>query len=115
VNDEFRIEERAGEPPIVAVFGELDLATAPDLRDCLRAVVAGGQSTIVVDLLGVTFVDSTALGIMVSALKRCRELGGSLHVVIADPRILKVFEITGLTQVFTITDAPPVQNPPAGS
>ena len=53
------------------------------------------------DLLGVTFLDSTALGVLVGALKRCRELGGDLHVVVADPRIVKIFEITGLTNVFT--------------
>jgi len=57
----------------------------------------------VVDLLGVTFLDSTALGVLVGALKRCREAGGDLRLVIAEPRILKVFEITGLTEVFTIT------------
>ena len=57
------------------------------------------------DLLGVTFLDSTALGVLVGALKRCRELGGELHVVVADPRIMKIFEITGLTSVFTIADS----------
>jgi anti-anti-sigma factor len=41
----------------------------------------------------------------VGALKRCRELGGELHVVVADPRIVKIFEITGLTSVFTIADS----------
>ena len=59
----------------------------------------------VLDLLAVTFLDSTALGVLVGALKRCRELGGELHVVVTDPRIMKIFEITGLTKVFPIADS----------
>ncbi len=80
-------------------------------RDCSTAAGVparshrAGEATVVLDLLGVTFLDSTALGVLVGALKRCRELGGELHVVVADPRIVKIFEITGLTSVFTIADS----------
>ena len=81
------------------------MATAPQLRECLQRVIAQGEPTIVLDLLGVTFLDSTALGVLVGALKRCREAGGDLHIVVADPRIMKIFEITGLTNVFTIVDS----------
>jgi anti-sigma B factor antagonist len=103
VDQDFQIGERAGvTPPVIAVSGEIDVATAPQLRECLHHVIARGESTVVLDLLGVTFLDSTALGVLVGALKRCRELGGDLHLVVADPRIMKIFEITGLTNVFTI-------------
>lgn len=103
MDQEFHIEERAGTaPPVIAVSGEIDVATAPQLRECLHRVIAQGDSTIDLDLLGVTFLDSTALGVLVGALKRCREVGGDLHLVVADPRIVKIFEITGLTNVFTI-------------
>jgi anti-sigma B factor antagonist len=106
VDQEFHIEERAGtHPRVVAVSGEIDVATAPQLRECLHGVIAQGEATVVLDLLGVTFLDSTALGVLVGALKRCRELGGELHVVVADSRIVKIFEITGLTSVFTIADS----------
>jgi anti-sigma B factor antagonist len=106
VDQEFEIAERADTaPPVIAVRGEIDVATAPQLRECLQRVIAHGESTIVLDLLGVTFLDSTALGVMVGALKRCREAGGDLHIVVADPRIMKIFEITGLTNVFTIADS----------
>jgi anti-sigma B factor antagonist len=108
VDQEFQIEEQADAvPPVIAVSGEIDVATAPQLRECLHRVIAQGDSTIVLDLLGVTFLDSTALGVLVGALKRCREVGGDLHIVVADPRIMKIFEITGLTNVFTI--APSLQ------
>ena len=53
------------------------------------------------DLLEVSFLDSTALGVLVGGLKRCRELGGDMRVVVVGPRIIKIFEITGLTNVFT--------------
>ena len=106
MEQEFRCEEREGDPfPIVAVAGEIDVATAPQLRECLHRVIAKGAATVVVDLLDVTFLDSTALGVLVGALKRCRELGGDLHVVVTDPRIVKIFEITGLTKVFPIADS----------
>ena len=106
MEQDFHIERRAGSaPPVIAVQGEIDVATAPQLRECLHDVIAGGEATIFLDLLEVTFLDSTALGVLVGALKRCRELGGELHVVVADPRIVKIFEITGLTSVFTIADS----------
>lgn len=88
--------------PVVVASGEIDVATAPPLRDRLQSLTTAGKSTVVVDLLGVTFLDSTALGVLVGALKRCREAGGDLPLVITEPRILKVFEITGLTGVFAI-------------
>ena len=64
--------------------------------------VPATTAVVVVDLLGVTFMDSTALGVLISALKRCRDLGGTMRIVVSDPRVLKVFEITGLTELFSI-------------
>jgi anti-sigma B factor antagonist len=95
-------EEEIDGVPVVSVAGEIDVATAPQLRDRLQARVASGNSTVIVDLLGVTFLDSTALGVLVGALKQCREAGGDLRLVIAESRTLKIFEITGLTEVFSI-------------
>ena len=83
--------------------GEVDVPTAPQLRERLQRVLADGASTVVLDLLGVTFLDSTPLGTVVGAHKRCREVGGELRAV-ADPRLVKIFEITGLTEVLSITD-----------
>jgi anti-sigma B factor antagonist len=102
----FKIEdEEIDGVPVVSASGEIDVATAPPLRDRLQALTTSGKSTVVVDLLGVTFLDSTALGVLVGALKRCREGGGDLPLVIEEPRILKVFEITGLTGVFPIFES----------
>jgi anti-sigma B factor antagonist len=106
MEQEFHIGERVDEGvPIITVVGEIDVATAPQLRESLHRLITQGQATVVLDLLGVTFLDSTALGVLVGALKRCRELGGELHVVVADARIRKIFEITGLDKVFPIAEA----------
>lgn len=85
---------------ILAVSGEVDVATAPRLREVLIDLVNKGQHRIVVDLGGVDFLDSTGLGVLVGALKRVRTHDGELALVCAEPRILKIFEITGLTKVF---------------
>ena len=106
MEQEFRIEDRMdGGRSVITVVGEIDVATAPQLRESLHAVIAQGQATVVLDLLGVTFLDSTALGVLVGGLKRCRELGGELYIVVTDARLRKIFEITGLNKVFPIVDA----------
>jgi anti-sigma B factor antagonist len=86
---------------LITVNGEIDIATAPALRAELASPHMG--STVIVDLTGVTFLDSTALGVLVSARKTCREVGADFRLVLSEPRILKVFEITGLTSVFSIS------------
>jgi len=106
MEQEFHIAERLDRGvPVISVGGEIDVATAPQLRESLHLAITPEQSSVVVDLLNVTFLDSTALGVLVGALKRCREFGGELHVVVNDARIVKIFEITGLTKVFPIVDS----------
>jgi anti-sigma B factor antagonist len=87
---------------VLQVGGEIDVATAPRLREQLIKLVNDQRFSIVVDLEGVDFIDSTGLGVLVGALKRVRTNEGDLALVCTGPRILKVFEITGLTKVFTI-------------
>ncbi|MCU1454470.1 MAG: anti-sigma factor antagonist [Acidimicrobiales bacterium] len=87
---------------VLAVGGEIDVATAPRLREQLITLVNDGHHRIVVDLGSVDFLDSTGLGVLVGALKRVRTHDGDLALVCDEPRILKVFEITGLTKVFAM-------------
>jgi anti-sigma B factor antagonist len=89
---------------VLAVSGEVDVYTAPRLRERLVDLVSQGHRQIVVDLEGVDFLDSTGLGVLVGGLKRLRSHGGDLSLVCTQARILKVFEITGLTTVFSIAD-----------
>ncbi len=90
---------------VLSVSGEVDVATVPRLREQLHGLVAQGRTKIVVDLDGVDFLDSTGLGVLVGALKRVRaDDEGVLHLVCTQPRIRKVFEVTGLTKVFSLFD-----------
>ncbi len=94
-------EERAG-IPVVRAFGEIDVASAPILREQLEAALEGGASTVIVDLLDVTFLDSTGLGVLVGAMSGCQGRNGTLRLVVGERRILKVLEITGLRAVFPL-------------
>ncbi len=86
----------------IAVSGEVDVATAPVLREQLYEAVDGSDGTVIVDLLAVTFLDSTALGVLIGARERGEALGRSLRLVLKEPRLVKIFEITGLTELFEI-------------
>ncbi|HET6949000.1 MAG TPA: STAS domain-containing protein [Acidimicrobiales bacterium] len=81
---------------VVSAYGELDVATSPELREVFVRLVGEGATRLVLDLEGVDFVDSTGLGTIVSALKRARTHGGDLRLVCTQPRIARLFEITGL-------------------
>ena len=86
---------------VVRVIGELDLATAPQLGQVLTDLTGHGIH-VTVDLSGMAFIDSTGVSALVSGLKRLREAGGDMALVSPRASALKVFEITGLTNVFTI-------------
>ncbi len=101
---EFALTESAleGDRHVVAVRGEIDLFTAPELKQRLTDAIERDKTRIVVDLTETTFLDSTALGVLIGAVKRLRTRGGGLVIVNVDTNIAKTFEITGLDQVFTI-------------
>lgn len=92
----------SGVRTVVHVTGEIDVYTAPVLREELATLVDGGHVDLVVDLTGVPFMDSTGLGVLVGALKKVKTHGGELRLVIDQEKVLKVFRITALTQVFPI-------------
>jgi anti-sigma B factor antagonist len=91
-----------GDRTVVVVGGEIDVYTAPKLREQLIDLVSSGNYQLVVDMEGVDFLDSTGLGVLVGGLKRVRAHDGSLRLVCSQERILKIFRITGLTKVFPI-------------
>ncbi len=86
----------------LTVVGEVDMYTAPELRERLAAAIEEGDGPLMVDLSGTTFVDSTALGVLVEASKRLSKRGGRLALVSDDPNVGKVFEITGLDRLFPV-------------
>jgi anti-sigma B factor antagonist len=101
---EFTLTDEAldAERHVIAVRGEIDLFTAPELKHKLGEAIEAGRRQIVVDLSETTFLDSTALGVLIGAVKRLRSDSGRLVLVNVDVNIAKTFEITGLDQIFTI-------------
>lgn len=90
---------------VVAVRGEIDVATSPALREKLYAIIDGGARELVVDLSELGFIDSSGLGVLVAALKHIREQEGELVLSGLQQPALRVFEITDLTALFTIEPA----------
>lgn len=94
----------AGDQTVLSVAGEVDVFTAPSLRDTFTQLVDDGRYRVVVDLEQVAFLDSTGLGVLVGGLKKVSAHDGYVRLVCTQDRILKIFRITGLTQVFAIYD-----------
>jgi anti-sigma B factor antagonist len=87
---------------VVSVAGEIDVYTAPRLRDRISELVSDGRYHLVIDMEKVDFLDSTGLGVLVGGLKKVRTHDGSMELICSQDRLLKIFRITGLAKVFTI-------------
>ena len=90
---------------VIAVSGEIDVYTAPKLREKLISLVDEGSYQLIVDMEAVEFLDSTGLGVLVGGLKRVRSHDGWIDLACTNNRILRVFKITGLSKVFAIHDS----------
>ena len=90
----------------VAVAGEVDLYTAPALKQALAETIEVGGRHVLVDLSRATFIDSTTLGVLMGAVKRLRPAGGELAIACSDPNIRKIFSITLLDRIFNIFELP---------
>jgi anti-sigma B factor antagonist len=82
--------------------GELDLYAAPELKRRLASAIDVGKTCIVVDLTDAAFMDSTALGVLLGALKRLRVRDGALAIASEQPTILRILEVTGMNQVLDL-------------
>ena len=92
---------------VIAVSGEIDVYTAPKLREKLISLADAGSYQLIVDMEGVEFLDSTGLGVLVGGLKRVRAQEGGIDLVCTQTRILRIFKITGLNKVFSIYHSVP--------
>ena len=99
LEDAFAIGRLGADAFVVAARGELDVATAAGLQNALETARSSGARRLIADLAAVTFLDSAALGVIVKSARKLRMNGGELVVVTDDPRIVRVFEITGLDNV----------------
>jgi anti-sigma B factor antagonist len=98
----------AGDCAVLQLAGDVDVYTAPALRRRMQDLAAKGAVHVIADMSRVDFLDSTGLGALIGGLRVLREHDGSLILVISTRRILRLFELTGLTKVF-----PPQPSVPA--
>ncbi len=87
---------------VIKLDGEVDVYTAPQLKQQIIGMLDNNIIHVIVNLTDVEYLDSTALGVLIGGLKRLREREGSLSLVCPNPRIRRIFEITGLDRIFDI-------------
>src|ERR1017187_2869611 len=104
ISDNTAVEDTTdGELAIGAMGGELDYEASPQLRARLVGAIKAGGRRLVLDLSDVTFIDSTAIGVLAGTVARAAEAGGvSLAVVSTNDKVLQIFEITGLDSVISL-------------
>ena len=94
--------ERTGSSCVIAVSGEVDVYTSPGLKREIGSALDDGCMDVVIDLERIGFIDSSGLGVLVSALRKVKEQGGTMRIVCTRESILKIFRITGLDKVFPV-------------
>lgn len=97
--------DSGGELVVMVASGELDYQASPDLRERIASHIDAGNRRLVIDISTVTFIDSTAIGVLVGAASKLQDAGGgSLAVVCADEneRVLRIFDIAGVDSVITL-------------
>jgi len=101
---------------VLSLQGEIDVYTAPRMRQAIVDLIDAGSTHIVIDMERVDFLDSTGLGVLVEGLRMIRPRGGSISIVVTQDKIVKVFDITGLNKEFSIhgTLEEALQEPVAG-
>ena len=92
----------SGDCAVLRITGEVDVYTAPELRQQVIDLIGNGTRHIVGDLRGVEFLDSTGLGVLVGSLKRLRARQGSLKLVTSGGRVFQLLQITGLDRAFEL-------------
>ncbi|MXQ65346.1 anti-sigma factor antagonist [Actinomadura rayongensis] len=93
---------------VVTATGELDLYTAPRLQAALADLPDDAADRITVDLSGVEFCDSTGMNVLLAAMQRVRDGGGSFALAAPRTAVRRILQVTGLDTVFTVVDAAPV-------
>ncbi len=100
---DLQVSERDG-GKVLAVTGELDLATVPQVRQAVVELLASsnGVPMLVLDLSGVDFIDSSGLGSVLGAMRRARAANGEVRAVVCAPHVRSLFEITGLDRLLPV-------------
>ena len=103
----FRVEvANKGEAAIIAVSGELDLASSPALEEELERASASDSSLVIVDLRGLEFMDSTGLSVLVRAHQRATENSQRFGLVNGSQQVQRLLSLTGVAERLVLADAP---------
>lgn len=102
MNFDMTVRTLEAQVPVIVLSGEVDVHTAPRLKQQMVSLLEDGVTSLIVDLGGVDYLDSTALGVLIGGLKRIRERKGDMVLVCPGARVRRVFEITGLDRIFGI-------------
>ena len=97
----------AQETTIVALEGEIDLATVPDAERLIADAEAGQPGRLVIDLSAVTFMDSSGLRVLLTAHRRAEEAGRGFALVRGSDTVNRLLDVTGLTERLEVLDEPP--------
>ena len=95
---------RSGEPVVVAVRGEVDLATAPELEACVSQAFEGAPSVVILDLAALTFIDSSGLRVLVTLAGDATARGSSVALRNVPSHAQRVLDLTGLADTFPSAD-----------
>jgi anti-sigma B factor antagonist len=107
VQNDFRVDVRVqGRAAVVAVAGELDLASSPELEQQLEQVWSSDAEQLVIDLRALEFMDSTGLSIIVGVHQRLAETGRKLSVVKGPPQVQRLLDLTGVSERLQLVDTP---------
>jgi anti-sigma B factor antagonist len=107
ITDDAPIEGESCEQDVVVMVagGDIDYSSTPQLRECIANHVDSGKRRLVVDMSKVTFIDSTAIGVLIGALMRLQEAGGGSVAVVCDQynkKVLRIFEIAGVDNLIAL-------------
>jgi anti-sigma B factor antagonist len=103
IGDDVQLEDAGSAVAILVVGGEVDYEVSPQLKARMMRAIKSGTRRLILDLTDVTFIDSTAIGVLAGAVERLDESGGgSLSVVCTHEKVIQIFEITGLDNVVTV-------------
>ena len=90
---------------VLDVIGEIDVYTAPQFKEAVNAILGGGQKHLLINMAGVTYMDSSGFGTLLSATKRLRPQGGTVNLVKCSSAIDRILRITRLNTIFAVYDS----------
>lgn len=103
IGEDVKVEDADPGIAVLVVGGEVDYEVSPQLKARLMRAIKAGTRRLVLDLTDVSFIDSTAIGVIAGAVERLDDMGGgSVAVVSTHEKVMQIFEITGLDNVLTV-------------